>query len=537
VRNKNIKKVNQITGTNRYQTAINSLDDSIAADHPIRLIDALVEKLDLTKLNIDALSATEGRPGFHPKVFLKLYLYGYMNRIRSSRKLDAECQRNMEVRWLLEELQPCYKTISDFRKNNAAQLKNVFRMFTGFLREQNLIEGKIITADGSKFRAVNSRKNNYNLDKIERHQEYIDKKTEEYLQQLDDNDKAEQRNDELEIRRETIIEKIKSLKERKLKYDELETQIKETDATQVSTTDPDSRALLINHNQIEVSYNVQTVSDEKHSLVAHFEVTSDNDTKALFKTTNDAKQELEKETITVLADKGYSTGEQLSKCEQHGITTLVAPKDVTSVKHLEEKYLVDNFKYNKKEDTYTCPAGQTLTTNGNWYNRSHDDRTRKNSTSYRVKHYKTTACQSCPVMQQCTLNKRGRLILRSEHQEVVDRNNARVKSQYALYKRRQELIEHIFGTIKRSWGYTYTLLKGKKKITGEFSLIYLAYNFTRTKNILGFDKMLEAINNWTPKYPRGFGFLFFGLQYIAFTTLKIFGCCQQPVFRAASNRL
>jgi hypothetical protein len=264
------------------------------------------------------------------------------------------------------------------------------------------------------------------------------------------------------------------------------------------------------------------VSDEKHSLVAHFEVTSENDTKALFKTSNDTKEELQKETITVIADKGYSTGEQMAKCEQAGIITLVAPKDVTSVKHLEEKYLVDNFIYNKEADTYNCPEGHTLTTNGNWYNRSHDDRSRKNSTTYKVKHYKTRACLTCPVMKQCTLNKRGRMISRSEHQETVDRNNARVRSNYALYRQRQELIEHIFGTIKRAWGFSYTLLKGKKKITGEFSLIYLAYNFTRAKNILGFDNMLNAINNWTPKYPKGFGFLFFRLVYITYKPVRFF---------------
>jgi hypothetical protein len=355
------------------------------------------------------------------------------------------------------------------------------------------------------------------------------------LQQLEENDKQESGNDEIKIKikREAIAEQLKKLKERKLKYDQLERQLKGSDATQVSTTDPESRSMLINHNLLEVSYNVQTVSDEKHSLVTHFEVTSENDTKALFKTANDAKEELKKETITVLADKGYSTGEQMSKCEQAGIITLVAPKDVTSVKHLEEKYLVDNFIYNKEADTYSCPEGHTLTTNGNWYNRSHDDRSRKNSTTYKVKHYKTAACLTCPVMQQCTLNKRGRMISRSEHQETVDRNNARVRANYALYKRRQELIEHIFGTIKRSWGYTYTLLKGKKKITGEFSLIYLAYNFMRTKNILGFDKMLEAINNWTPKYPKGFGFLIFRLVYITYKPFKIWSFHRQLYFKAA----
>lgn len=508
-------------GNHRHQTAIMSPDDCIAPDNPVRLIDALVEKLELTRLDITVPQASEGRPAFHPKLLLKLYLYGYMNGIRTSRKLEKECVRNKEVCWLLEELTPCYKTISDFRKDNPVQLKNVFRMFTSFLREMKLIEGEVIAVDGSKFRAVNSKKNNYNADKIDRHQQYIEKKTEEYLRQLDANDQNEEESEWIAIKRESIVDQLKKLKEREIKYEELAKQLKSSDDPQISTTDPESKAMLINHAIVEVSYNVQTVSDSKHSLVPHFEITSANDTKALYKTASDAKQELEKETLTALADKGYSTGEQIAKCEQANIITLVAPRDTPSVKHLEEKYSVDNFSYNKEADTYTCPQGETLTTNGNWYNRSHDDRTRKNSTQYKVKHYKTTACLSCPVMQYCTLNKRGRLIIRSEHQEVVDRNNARVKANYKLYKRRQELIEHIFGTIKRQWGYTYTLLKGKKKITGEFSLIYLAYNFMRTKNILGFDKMLEALNNWKPNYPEGFGFFIFRLFYLRYKLSEI----------------
>lgn len=510
-----------IQGHNRLQMEMQSIEDSITPDHPIRLIDAFVEKLEPGKLGIAMPQASEGRPAYHPKVLLKLYLYGYMNAVRTSRKLEKECTRNIEVRWLLEELTPCYKTIADFRKDNPQPLKNVFGMFTTFLREMKLITGDTVAVDGSKFRAVNSKKNNYNADKIERHKNYIEKKTEEYLRQLDENDQNQSNSDEIEIKREAIVEQLKKLKERKIKYDALEAQLKASDEPQVSTTDPESKAMLINHAIVEVSYNVQTVSDEKHSLVPHFEITSANDTKALHKTAHDAKEELETDTLTALADKGYSTGEQMAKCEQDNITTLVAPRDSVS-QPPDENYRVENFSYNKEEDTYTCVQGETLTTNGNWYERSHDDRTRKNSTRYKVKHYKTTACLTCPVMQQCTLNKRGRLIVRSEHQEVVDRNNARVKANYKLYKRRQELIEHIFGTIKRQWGYTYTLLKGKKKITGEFSLIYLAYNFMRTKNILGFDKMMEAINNWKPEYPKGSGILFFRMKVFRYERCKIF---------------
>jgi transposase len=509
-----------LQGTNRLQAEIRSLEDEIACDNPVRLIDALVVRLDLSLLNINIPKADQGRPAFHPKVFLKLYYYGYMNGIRSSRKLEKECVRNMEVRWLLESLQPNYHSIADFRKDNAVALKEVFRMLTSFLKDQGLIEGITVAIDGSKFRAVNSSKNNYNADKILRHQKYLDNKTEEYLKQLESGDK-EDGHDEFKLKRKAIAEKLKGLKERKIKYAALQQQLEKSNDPQVSTTDPDSRALLINHRIVEVSYNVQTVSDEKHSLVTHFEVTNQNDKRALHPTALAAKEQLQSEELTVLADKGYHTGDQLSKCEKDNITTIVSPKESSS-QNPDEKYAVENFSYNKTNDTYTCPAGHVLTTNGNWYDKSHDDKNRKNGTRYKVKHYKTASCLSCPVMQLCTKNKRGRLLERSEHQETVSRNNARFKAQFDLYKRRQELIEHIFGTVKRAWGYTYTLMKGKTKIEGEFSIIYTAYNLTRAKNILGFEKLLEVIQSWTPKYPEGRGFLLFKLHYIKYKQLKIF---------------
>lgn len=512
-----------LQGTHREQTYIASLDDCVAADNPVRLIDVFVDKLEIDKLGIKMPKAEEGRPAFHPHALLKLYLYGYLNRLRSSRRLERECQRNVEVRWLLQTLAPCYKTIADFRKDNPGALKHVFSIYTHFLQQQGLVEGTTLVVDGSKYRAVNSKKNNYNLDKIERHQRYINNKTEEYLKALEENDGTGQRTEELEVKRTGIQAQLKKLKERKIKYDELEHQIKSSkETTQVSTSDPESRLLLINQYQTEVSYNVQAVSDEKNKLVVHLEVTSDNDTKALFKTAHDAKEALQKETLTVIADKGYHTGEQLAKCEKENITTLVAPREVPSVKHLEEKYLVHSFIYNEKQDTYTCPQGQTLSSNGNWYDKMEGNKKRKSSAQYRVKHYKTSACKSCPVMKECTKNKAGRLIVRSEHQQVVNRNNERVAAQKDLYNKRGEIIEHIFGTVKRSWGYTYTLLKGKKKITGEFSLIYLAYNFKRTINILGFDKMMEAIKNWKPEYPKGFCFLLFQLNMLRFKPHNIF---------------
>jgi transposase len=521
-------------GSRREQTYITSLDDFITPDNPVRLIDAFVDKLEIEKLGIKMPKAEEGRPAYHPHALLKLYLYGYLNRLRSSRRLERECQRNVEVRWLLQMLTPCYKTIADFRKDNAKALRHVFSIYTGFLQQQQLIEGKTLVIDGSKYRALNSKKNNFNLDKIERHQRYINNKTEEYLKALEENDAVEQRTEEIEVKRTGIQEQLKKLKERKIKYDELEQQIKSSkDSSQVSTTDPESRLLLINQYQTEVSYNVQAVADEKHKLVVHLEVTSDNDTKALYKTAHDAKEALQQETLTVIADKGYHTGEQLAKCEKENITTLVAAREVPSVKHLEEKYLVHSFIYNDREDTYTCPQGQTLSSNGNWYDKMEGNKRRKSSAQYRVKHYKTAACQSCPVMNECTKNKAGRLIVRSEHQQVVNSNNERVQNNKALYNKRGEIIEHIFGTVKRSWGYTYTLLKGKKKITGEFSLIYLAYNFHRTINILGFDKMMEALKNFKPEYPKGFCFSFFELYTLQFKPHKFFILMPALLKRAA----
>jgi hypothetical protein len=368
---------------------------------------------------------------------------------------------------------------------------------------------------------MNSSKNNFNASKIERHQKYIDNKSEDYLKQLEANDEAEAGSEEMEIKKTEVAKQLAKLKERKLKYDMLQKQLEESNESQISTTDPDSRALLINHNIVEVSYNVQTVSDQKHSLVTHFEVTNQNDKQALHKIALEAKVQLQSEELTVLADKGYHTGEQLTKCEADAIITIVSPKE-SSAQNPDEKYAVINFKYDETNDSYTCPQGQTLTTNGNWYDKSHDDKSRKNGTKYKVKHYKTMLCLSCPAKQLCTKNKRGRLLERSEHQEAVNRNNARFKDQFSLYKRRQEIIEHIFGTTKRAWGYTYTLLKGKEKVEGEFSIIYTVYNLKRATTILGFEKLLEAIKNWSPKYPEGSVILHFRLPYIKNESPELF---------------
>lgn len=481
-----------------------SVEMFIAPDNEVRIIDAFVEALDPVRLGFKQTLATEGHPPFHPKTLLKLYLYGYMNRVRSSRRLEKECERNIEVKWLLGNLVPNYHSIADFRKVYGKQFKAVFKLFVLFLRDENLLGKKTVGIDGSKFRAVNSRKKNYNEKKIKRHLEYIENKAGEYMQELDRIDREENKTKEKFIRKQDIQKKLNQLKERKINYQVIRKQTEQSDDGQVSTTDAESKALIINKNIVEVSYNTQTAVDDKYNLIAHYEATNKNDSKALHKAAAEAKEILQTKKLTVLADKGYHNGEQLEKCEKENITTIVAFREQPTVKHLDKKYLVENFQYNKKDDTYTCPQGHTMKSNGTWYKKSHKSEKRKTGGTTHVKHYKTPHCKNCPVLNHCTKNTggRGRVIERSKYQDYVDRNNERVKTQKILYNKRQQICEHPFGTIKRAWGYTYTLLKGIKKVDGEMGIIFTCYNLRRTISIMGVEKLLKKLKKWKPDYKK-----------------------------------
>ena len=275
-----------------------------------------------------------------------------------------------------------------------------------------------------------------------------------------------------------------------------------TEEKQISTTDAESRALIINKNIAEVAYNTQSAVDAKHNLLVYVEATSTNDGKALHGAIGQAKENMslnKEDDIDVLADKGYHTGAELQQCHDDSITTYVAFKEQPSVKHLQREFLSEQFIYNKEEDTYTCPVGETLTTLGTWHQKKGD----AGETSYRFKTYRTDGCKSCKLKSQCTkLNKR--IIHRSEYQDAVDKNKDNIRQNADYYKRRQSICELPFGTIKRQWGYTYTLLKGLKKVDGEMNLIMLVYNIRRTITILGFEKIHKAIQNWTPDYRRVF---------------------------------
>jgi len=475
-----------IQGASRHQMQFSSPDELIGADNPVRIIDAFVDKLDLLAIGLNKIVAAQrktnqqekanagGAPRYDDKLLLKLYLYGYLNKIRSSRKLELECNRNIELRWLMQQLAPNYHTIADFRKNNSNALKNLFQLYVQFLDELNLLGKKTIGIDGSKFRAANSSKNNYNQRKIDKHQSMIEEKADKYLKELDELDDHDSTQDELgdngpAYRKEEVEAALQRLTERKIKYDDLQQQLDNTEEKQISTTDTDSRALIINKNIVEVSYNVQAVVDAKHNLFVHAEATNTNDGKALHRAAMQAKENmgLKKEnTIDVLSDKGYHTGAELHECHDDNIETYVAYKEQPSVKHLQKEFLSTQFIYNNEGDSYTCPAGHTLTTLNTWHNKKGD----AGETSYRFKTYRTDGCKTCTLKKHCTkLNKR--IIHRSEYQDAVERNNENIRSNPEYYKKRQSICEHPFGTIKRQWNYTYTLMKGLQKVNGEMNLI------------------------------------------------------------------
>ena len=465
-----------IQGYDRNQTHLFpvSLEESIDADNEVRIIDLFVDSLKLADFGFKMDFIENGRPAYHPADLLKLYIYGYMNKTRSTRDLEKESKRNIEVMWLIKGLTPDHNTISNFRMDNSKAIKKVFRATVQIAKHFDLIGGKLIAGDSTKLRAQNSKKNNYNQAKIDRHLAYIDNKIDEYnnlLSQQDCDNKAK------------IEQEINKQLERKENYKKLEQQLNETGEAQVSTSDPESRQMIIRNNITEVAYNVQTTVDAKHNLPIDYKVTNNNDSKAMGFMLRRAQSILGTNDFTALYDKGYHTGSELKIAQEIGINAIVAIPDISSGAP-NEKYNMSNFRYDVENNTYTCPENQTLTTNGTWYTRNQG----KHRTNIRVNHYKTKSCKTCPKLKECTKNTqgRGRVIERSEYAKYIEQNRINVESNKDTYKRRQSIVEHPFGTIKRQWGYSYILTKqGKERASADVGLMFTAYNLRRIINILG----------------------------------------------------
>ena len=365
--------MSHISGTDREQLNMFplSMDEMVSEDNLVRIVDLFISHFDFVKLGFaHAIPAGEGRPSFDPADLMKLYLYGYLNRIRSSRKLERECERNIELIWLLKGLRPRYKTIADFRSKHDVQIKNFFREFVLLLKGWDLIEGKLIAIDGSKFRAVNSKKNNFNEDKIIRQLEYIDGRIDEYMKVLEENDKSEKGNRQIDV--DNLKQQIETHKQRRHRYEAIREELNRSGQDQVSTTDKDARSMPINHNRIEVSYNAQTAVDAKNKLIVHYENTNVHDKKALASVAIEAKSVLQKESIETVADKGYYNAEQIQICADHNIITYVAPVEPNRSNPVPAPdYYGEKFIYNPEADLYTCPQGHSLTTNGSWYDKKY----------------------------------------------------------------------------------------------------------------------------------------------------------------------
>ncbi len=456
------------------------IDDYLEEANPVRFLDVFVEKLDLEGLGFQhATLAETGRPPYDPGDLLRLYLYGYLNRIRSSRRLEKEAARNLELMWLLRKLRPDFKTIADFRKENRAAIKRVCRELTLFCKQLDLFGGELVAIDGSKFQAVNSKGRNFSEAKLKRLLEELDAKIEAYLKQLDSQDVQEATIPTPKV--QEWQEKLRQWQQRKDQYQSYHKQLQESGEKQLSLTDPDSRKMSMGQGS-QVGYNVQLAVDEKHKLIVEHEVTNAvTDHEQLAPMAERTKATLGVATLDVVADRGYYDGAEVKKCERAGITAYIA-KPNTSANTKLGLFGKERFRYDAEKDVYRCPAGEELS-----YRFATEEKGRA------IRYYSTAACGHCPLKARCTRNKDSRRITRWEYEDVLERMQERVTHHPALMGKRKMLVEHPFGTIKRWMDQGYFLMRGKEKVGAEMSLTVLAYNIKRAINILGVQQMVQAL--------------------------------------------
>jgi transposase len=451
-----------------------ALDDLIPADGQVRVIDAFVNQLDLLGLGFGrAVPAATGRPGYDPADLLKLYVYGYLNQVRSSRRLEREAGRNVELLWLLNKLRPDFKTIADFRRDNAKAIVGACRAFTVFCREQGLFGAELVAIDGSKFQAAASRKQVWNKDRVAHAQAAIDQRIGEYLAQLDASDAAEPASS-----LGATQAAINALGQQRERLQAISAALE--NRAQHVATEPDAKLMRTANHGHQVAYNVQTAVDAKHSLIVDFAVTHDgNDHQQLLPMAQLAKDALQVETLTVVADTGYQNGEQAGHCEANGITPMVpAPAVVNTAGDFFSKAL---FTYEAKQDQYRCPAGEVLTRY-------------KTDQQLKTHYYTTRACADCPLRAQCTAGKQ-RSIARHFFAYWAERMNQRAIEQGDLMKRRKAIVEHPFAGLKYLMGQPRLLVRGIEKASAEIALSVCGYNLKRTMNILGAATLLQI---WKP---------------------------------------
>ena len=473
-----------IAGVDRGQLSLlpGSLDDWVGENNPVRVIDAFVEALDLKDLGFETVDpAGIGRPGYHASIHLKLYIYGYLYRVQSSRRLEQEAGRNLEVMWLLGRLAPDFKTIADFRKDNGPAIKKVCARFVELCRRMGLLAKASVAIDGSKFKAVNNRDKNFTAAKIERRRTQLEKSVARYLSQLDTAD-LQDPSETVTLKKTHLKEKLEKLKSEMQKLEAIEKQVLASPGKQISLTDPDSRSMATSgRGSGVVGYNVQTAVDtENHLIVAHEVTNVGNDTAHLANIAGQAKEVLQAGKLEAIADRGYFDGDQILACEEAGIA-MTLPKPMRSGSKSEGRFGRQDFVYLTGEDVYRCPAKQKLT-----YRFTTEDKGRKQ------RHYSTNACGECPLKTECTKAKQ-RIIERWEHEPVLEAAQKRLDENPQAMRTRRETVEHPFCTIKMRMGATHFLTKTLPKVATEMALCVLTYNLTRVMNIVGVEKLMEAI--------------------------------------------
>jgi len=461
-----------------------TLDEYITTDNPVRFIDAFVDQLDLQALGFKrAVANPLGRPAYAPADLLKLYLYGYLNRVRSSRRLEREAQINLEVMWLLKKLTPDFKTIADFRKDHYALFKQVFREFTLLCKELELFDGELVAIDGSKFKAVNNKDRNFTQPKLQRLLAETETKINDYLQQLDSADAEATPLTIAIVTAEQLQGKIATLRQRQGRCRALLKTLKESGETQISLTDPDSRSMP-KSPKVPVGYNVQVAVDSKHSLIVEQDVSNSiHDYGHLSPMAQAAQEMLGVESLQVVADKGYYDGEQIKVCEENGILCYIS-KPLTSVNTKHGLYGKEAFRFQAQKDCYLCPAGQEL--------HFHFEALEQGQ---RLRYYWTTACKSCPLKSRCTRDPGHRRIKRWVDEHLLEAVQERVTAHPEKLRKRKRIVEHPFGTLKHWWDQSHFLLRGLKQVRGEFSLSAQAYNLRRVLTIVGVTALLKALKS------------------------------------------
>jgi transposase len=473
---------------NRYQEMLlpARVEEYVSENNSVRAIDVFVDTLDIQSLGVKHTQGgiSAGQPPFNPLAMLKLYLYGYLQGIRSSRKLERETHRNLEVIWLIEGLQPSYKSIADFRKNNSTALKAANRDFILLCKELALLGGEEVAVDGSFFKADASKTGIYTEPTLTKQLAALEKKINDYQQALADQDSCDDKAGVGSLIEDPqLADKLQRLQEKQAEKQALQQQLKDSDQKQISTVDTDAR-LMTKRGHTIAGYNAQIAVDSRHSLIVAENVTQDgNDSHQLAPMLEKAQEILQFDNLTGLGDGGYYDGNQLKICEEQGITVYVAIPDKSKAIAKQGRYTRDQFRYDAEKNTYTCPNNQTLTPNG---------KQQKNGKTLICYQSKAVQCSQCPVAKHCLSEKACvRKLYRWEHEAVVERHKERMAQKPGIMKKRGALVEHPFGTLKHRAGIHHFLMRGLEKCRGEFSLMILAYNFTRVLNILGVDKLRD----------------------------------------------